>query len=1236
MKISKKVLCMIVTGLMVLSSAVIPVSAKGFSKPEEPKSNYVEGEAVVVLKDNAVSDYTKKSMAAATYGKSVKLENSFKIDANGGDGVRMAFVKSSKLSTKQLITELKKKSGVKYAFPNYKKKISAITNDTYSKYQWALENTGQNSGTEGADINADALWDKAAKAEDEVVVAVIDTGIDFEHEDLKDVIWTNPYGSKLVGKNGYDFTYTTGNGKPQDDNGHGSHVSGIIAGAADNGKGISGVNKTNVKILPLKCFDQYGGGSSYSEFSSFDYIARAAKLGANIKAVNCSYGGVGDTDEKKVYEEIFDELGASGILTVVSAGNETENLGALDPDWYDSDECLLPATNDSKYCITVAASNEYDKLTPYTNYSEKYVDVAAPGDDILSCVSYNCFNPSLYTQEQIDTLTKNYQNYNGAVTPTDFGYPKVIDEESPAITILSDATVAQSDTFFGDGGKSVSVTFNKSANAASGKEAYMLEIPFALDDENAPYRISFMASTNANIINGFAVDLPADHECYFNGSYVTEEFDFYPTDCTWDHYEFMINPNETANYLKSKERKLQIIVVANKDESVYFDDFAVSKQDVDETGFGKYDFKSGTSMSTPFVTGAVALAANSNPGASALDIYNMVCNTGRVSADLNGKVKGAHSLSLDNTEKVPPIIASVKYSEDGKNIEIEGSTNNTTQVKINGTEVTPASVTEDKVIVPDNNYNTKKIKVELTNVYGTDSFNTFISNKPNFPTTKKVTGAPEYTYELIPVSAGDKAYFVNTINGTVEMLSYKIASDKYTYEPVGVIDMTKLADKKQESTITSATYYNGKIYFTAVSAVLSDVYTLIGYDTVFACYDVSKRKTTVLCEIPNVPVDGATLTAYKGGFYIIGGYDYDEHTFLDTVYKYNSGTKAFEELTNKLPEGRAYTDFVVYGSKLVGVYGAVESGDMPSMLTFDGTNWTESSVDLDSDDKELFDRTMDKKEFYRYKGNVGLGENGVFCNGSYVYGLGDTFTYNPDNDTVTASKYSMTNSLSDGKVFGTTLPGCFIGFTADKSSVIDDDDDDYDYYSKNSASKRNAYSYDDDDDYDEDETPKTAYLVKLNNTKSDPAKQTYITLKKSSASLYVKGACQIKATVRNPKGKTTYKSSNTKVARVSSGGKITALKKGTAKITVKNNGVTKTFTVTVKNPKLNATSKTLKAGKSFTLKVTGKIGKAKFVSSNSSVAAVNSNGKVTAKKKGAAIITVTANGIKLKCKITVK
>lgn len=158
-------------------------------------------------------------------------------------------------------------------------------------------------------------------------------------------------------------------------------------------------------------------------------------------------------------------------------------------------------------------------------------------------------------------------------------------------------------------------------------------------------------------------------------------------------------------------------------------------------------------------------------------------------------------------------------------------------------------------------------------------------------------------------------------------------------------------------------------------------------------------------------------------------------------------------------------------------------------------------------------------------------------------------------------------------------------------------------------------------------------------TKPNPTKpivkRTTVSLNKYNGTLYVKGITTIRATVKNGKGKTTYKSSNTKIARVNSVGKITAVKAGKAKITVTNNGAKKIYTVTVKNPVVKK-SVVLTKGKTTTLKITGKIGKATFKSSNTKVAKVYVNGKIKARKKGNATVTIKTNGITLKCKVTVK
>lgn len=147
---------------------------------------------------------------------------------------------------------------------------------------------------------------------------------------------------------------------------------------------------------------------------------------------------------------------------------------------------------------------------------------------------------------------------------------------------------------------------------------------------------------------------------------------------------------------------------------------------------------------------------------------------------------------------------------------------------------------------------------------------------------------------------------------------------------------------------------------------------------------------------------------------------------------------------------------------------------------------------------------------------------------------------------------------------------------------------------------------------------------------------TSITLSKTKGTVYLTGTLKIKSSVKNPFGKTTYKSSDSKTAKVDSSGKVTGKKAGKAKITVQNNGVKKTFTVTVKNPSLNKTNTTAKLGKIYQLKIKGKVGKAEFFSGNSSILKVNpKTGKYKGLRAGKTKITVKTNGIKLSCKVRV-
>ncbi len=157
--------------------------------------------------------------------------------------------------------------------PNY-------PNDPYCEYQWGLHNTGDLSGIEDADIDAPEAWD-ITTGSNEVVVAVIDTGVDYTHEDLAANMWRNPgeipNNNRDDDGNGYvDDIYGidiyNNDSDPKDDHFHGTHVAGIIGAVGNNGKGIVGVN-WQVKIMALKFLSSEGEGTVDDAIECFEYVA---------------------------------------------------------------------------------------------------------------------------------------------------------------------------------------------------------------------------------------------------------------------------------------------------------------------------------------------------------------------------------------------------------------------------------------------------------------------------------------------------------------------------------------------------------------------------------------------------------------------------------------------------------------------------------------------------------------------------------------------------------------------------------------------------------------------------------------------------------------------------------------------------------------------------------------------------------------------------------------------------
>jgi subtilisin family serine protease len=252
---------------------------------------------------------------------------------------------------------------------------------------WGLHNFGQTvggkSGLPGADINAPDAWEISTGAE-EVIIAVIDSGVAYSHPDLAANMWTNPgedpwldphnpttgNGVDDDGNGGPDdwrgWDFVDGDNDPMDYNGHGTHVAGIIAAIGDNGEGITGV-MWKAGIMPLRILDVDGMGTISNAIHAIEYAVRKGARVINASWITANFS-----------QSLFRAIQicqSNGVIVVAAAGNNANNT---------DESPFYPASYDLPNIISVAATNQSDNLASFSNWGPFTVDVAAPGVTIYS------------------------------------------------------------------------------------------------------------------------------------------------------------------------------------------------------------------------------------------------------------------------------------------------------------------------------------------------------------------------------------------------------------------------------------------------------------------------------------------------------------------------------------------------------------------------------------------------------------------------------------------------------------------------------------------------------------------------------------------------------------------------------------------------------------------------------------------------------------------------------------
>jgi subtilisin family serine protease len=243
--------------------------------------------------------------------------------------------------------------------------------------QWGLFNDGAKSGKAGADISAMRAW-AVTKGSEQVVVAVIDSGVDYAHPDLANNIWTRPeiikaYEDEDLGAidDQHGLNLVDDDGDPMDSNGHGTHCAGIIGAEGGNGIGIAGVN-WNVKIMALRFMDGDGAGTTKDAIEAINYVINRRRAGVNVRIISASWGS---NTRSRALEDVIRTAYDEGILFVAAAGN----------DHSDNDQKPhFPSSYNLRNVISVGAVNRRDQLTAFSNYGANSVQVAAPGEEILS------------------------------------------------------------------------------------------------------------------------------------------------------------------------------------------------------------------------------------------------------------------------------------------------------------------------------------------------------------------------------------------------------------------------------------------------------------------------------------------------------------------------------------------------------------------------------------------------------------------------------------------------------------------------------------------------------------------------------------------------------------------------------------------------------------------------------------------------------------------------------------
>ncbi len=602
MKKRKKIVCVLVFVTMFF---YVPVAWSDRSQqglwrsgnlPIDKKfsAEFMPGEVLVKFKEGATEGRIN-ALHSTLQAREIR-----RIEPIGVRGIKLP----SDISVKEAVAHYKMDPNVKYAEPNYIIHFTAMPTDPAFGELWGLHNAGLPvngiTGTADADIDAPEAWD-ITTGSDNVIIAVLDSGVAYLHPEINPNIWVNTVESGgtpgvdddgngyIDDINGWDFWADDNN--PEDYNSHGTHVSGTIAARGNNGVAITGVN-WNARIMALRM-----GGVVGVVGDATAAIIYAVDKGADI--INASWGG--PNYSQSLYDAIS-YANDNDVLFVTAAGNGgSDGIGDNNDQTPD-----YPSSYNLPNIIAVAATDQDDDLTSFSNYGLASVDVAAPGDNVYSTIpEFTLGTPvSLYT-ENFGPPNPSGWLFSGTNNTWGFGSGTGDTgdclEDSPganyANNTLSFAVFGSPFASVKDSNYTLSVRIN-----AQLETDFDYLFPGVMEDT------TFLALTSRTGSTG--------------GAFINDSFDF----TIW------------ADLLNSFNLCFALVTDSSvTQDGVYIDNLELYREPIIISSYD-YDYYGGTSMASPHVAGVAGLVKAQNPNYTHLQIRDAIFNTVDSLLSLSGRV----------------------------------------------------------------------------------------------------------------------------------------------------------------------------------------------------------------------------------------------------------------------------------------------------------------------------------------------------------------------------------------------------------------------------------------------------------------------------------------------------------------------------------------------------------------------------------------------------------------------